>query len=370
MQIIHLVLGKANPERMNGVNKVAYNLATTQTALGYDVKLWGITPNPVKNYPDRNFETILFQAEKSKFKLNKALVKAINDLPQNTVFHIHGAFITEFYWIAKLLKKNSLNYVYTSHGSLGAEAMKQNRLVKQVYFRMLESYIIKNAHKVHLLGRTEEENLNRLLPKFKNIAIIPNGQDISAIPEIDLDKSGREAPIFGFLGRIDANHKGLDLLLEGFSIYKKNNGTGTLELIGGGDDMTLLLAKTQQLGISDDVTFYGPKFGDEKFEMTANFDVFLHTSRMEGFPTAVLEAAALHLPCLTSEATNINDYIRKYDAGYPYHPNTPDNIAQQLTQAAEDFHNGKLKEKGENAFKMVLDEFSWESVSKALVGIY
>jgi hypothetical protein len=31
MEIVHLILGKANPDRMNGVNKVVYQLATYQT---------------------------------------------------------------------------------------------------------------------------------------------------------------------------------------------------------------------------------------------------------------------------------------------------------------------------------------------------
>jgi hypothetical protein len=34
MEIIHIILGKANPDRLNGVNKVVYNLATEQTMAG------------------------------------------------------------------------------------------------------------------------------------------------------------------------------------------------------------------------------------------------------------------------------------------------------------------------------------------------
>ena len=62
MKIIHLVLGKGNPNRMNGVNKVAYQLATTQTEMGHDVTLWGIANDLHKNYPERNFKTVLFHA--------------------------------------------------------------------------------------------------------------------------------------------------------------------------------------------------------------------------------------------------------------------------------------------------------------------
>ena len=44
MKIIHIILGKANPKRMNGVNKVVYSLASIQLEQGFDVEVWGITP--------------------------------------------------------------------------------------------------------------------------------------------------------------------------------------------------------------------------------------------------------------------------------------------------------------------------------------
>jgi hypothetical protein len=108
MKIIHSVLGKANPERMNGVNKVAHNLATTQTNLGYDVTVWGITHSLEENYPTRNYKTTLFQAIPSKINIHESIRNAIAKLSKDTVFHIHGSFIKEFAHIAKLLTKYNI----------------------------------------------------------------------------------------------------------------------------------------------------------------------------------------------------------------------------------------------------------------------
>jgi len=60
MEIIHIVLGKANPDRMNGVNKVVYQLATKQVEFGENVSVWGIAKDKDTNYGERNFETRLF----------------------------------------------------------------------------------------------------------------------------------------------------------------------------------------------------------------------------------------------------------------------------------------------------------------------
>lgn len=371
MKIIHLVLGKANPQRMNGVNKVAHNLATTQTKLGHDVTLWGITKTHIENWPPRNYKTRLFKHTNNKLNVDSDFEKAIAALPKNDIaIHIHGAFITEFYHIAKLLKQQNIPFTYTAHGALGPNAMKRNALVKKIYFHLFEHFILKNAKVVHLLGKSEEDHVAKLLPNLTNIHTIPNGQNLEAIPKITIDKSKRKHPIFGFLGRLDKNHKGLDLMLDGFALYVKMGGNGTLEFVGNGVDMDFLQNKTQELQLHDKITFHGAKYGDEKFDYVANFDVFLHTSRMEGFPTAVLEAAALGLPCITSEATNINDYIRKYDAGYALPENTPTCIGETMLAAEKAMHDKTLNEKGANALKMVHSEFTWEKVAEALVEIY
>jgi len=46
MRVIHVVLGKANPDRMNGVNQVVHHLATEQVERGDEVEVWGITADP------------------------------------------------------------------------------------------------------------------------------------------------------------------------------------------------------------------------------------------------------------------------------------------------------------------------------------
>ena len=371
MRIIHLVLGKANPDRMNGVNKVAHNLATTQTTLGHDVTVWGITKTLEENWPARNYKTRLFKHVDNKLKVDATFQAAIAKLPkENMAVHIHGAFITEFYHIARLLKQHEIPYTYTAHGALGPNAMLRNGFVKKLYFYIFEQFILKNAKVVHLLGKSEEDNVANLLPQLTNVKTIPNGQNLAVLPKIELDKSDRQHPIFGFLGRLDKNHKGLDLMLDGFALYVKNGGQGTLELVGNGADMDFLKEKSNELNIQDKVTFFGAKYGDEKFNYVANFDVFLHTSRMEGFPTAVLEAAAFKLPCITSEATNINDYIRKYDAGYALPENTPKCISETMLKAGQAMKDKTLQQKGTNALKMIHAEFTWEKVAQALVAVY
>ena len=367
INIIHLVLGKANPERMNGVNRVVHQLANTQAALGQSVTIWGIANDLIANYPERNCPTVLFQQHKNK-KLCPQLKAAINKLKGDYVLHIHGAFILEFYQVARLLKQKEIPYVFTPHGAFAKAAMQKNKWVKKIYFQLIEKFLVENAKAVQLLGEGEYKHLSAMT-NVGTRKLIPNGMDFQQIPT-DLSPKNKETLTFGFLGRLDTYHKGLDLMLKGFKKYLDKGGKGQLELIGDGEDRPALEKLAADLGIIDNITFHGALFGLKKFHALHQFDVFLHTSRMEGFPMAVLEAAALAIPCVTSEATNINAYIRAYDAGIPLPNNTPNGIASIMSVCSDLYHQNQLSFLGKNAKEMVSTAFDWKKIAQDLYQTY
>lgn len=370
MKIIHIVLGKANPNRMNGVNKVAYQLAKTQHEMGFDVTLWGIANSLEHNYPPRDFTTVLFQQMPYKLQLHPELISAVeNDVSEHDVFHFHGAFIPEYYLLSKLLGRRGVRYVYTPHGSLTPGAMEQRKWRKKIYFSLFERKLIEGAKAVQLLGEQGYKFIDQLMAVPHKV-LIPNGMDWDEIPDLP-KKENSPFPVFNFCGRLDINHKGLDLMLLGFQQFLAAGHQGRLELIGDGRDRASVEALARSLGVMERVVFHGSKFGEEKYRLIQRGDVFLHTSRNEGFPMAVLEAAALGLPCLTSEPTSINAYIRKYEAGFPLKANhTPRTIYEALEEGAKAFKKGTLPAKGENAKRMVKEAFDWRQICFQLMEVY
>ncbi|RZK59825.1 MAG: hypothetical protein EOO59_07400 [Hymenobacter sp.] len=146
MQVIHLILGKANPERMNGVNKVVHALATQQHRAGANVAVWGITADLSDNYPAREFATRLFPARRNPFGLAPTLRAALRQLAgQPVVIHLHGAFIPVYFSVARRLAALKIPYVLTPHGSYSPAAMRKSRLTKLTYGRLFESYLLRRA---------------------------------------------------------------------------------------------------------------------------------------------------------------------------------------------------------------------------------
>jgi glycosyltransferase involved in cell wall biosynthesis len=369
MEIIHIILGKANPNRMNGVNKVVNSLAKYQTESGDRVSVWGITKNTVHDYPKRNYKTILFK-ETSKYFLPKGIEKAIHEQCQKTVFHFHGGFISQFVLIANLLLKNGFNYVFTPHGSYNIIAMERSPWKKKLYISLFEKTLVENAKSLHFIGKSEIEGAKKLF-RFKNFELVPNGQNVEDLEISSHSKKENQFPIFGFCGRLDIKTKGLDILLQGFSQYLLNTGVKSqLWLIGDGEERGRLELMAQNLNIRNQVKFLGSLYGKEKVKKMNQLDYFILTSRNEGLPGVVLEASVLGVPCIVSRATNMGDYITRNKAGITLEENTPSCVAQAMQTAIIWRDNGAIHCLRKNAKLMVKNKFNWSAIANQLTRIY
>lgn len=369
LKIIHLVLGKANPNRMNGVNKVAHNHAVHMHKLGYDVEIWGITNTPDGEVVERELPTKLFKQQSFYRDLDPKLLYALSKTPKNTIFHIHGAFIPDFYKVSRMLVDMKRKYVYTPHGAFNKIALEKNKWVKKIYIQRYEKVMLKGALKVHFLGQSEFDHIDKII-KLSNKVIIPNGQNLEEI-QFDYHKMHRKhIPVFGFCGRLDLYYKGLDILIAGFASYVKNGGHGELWMIGDGEDRKTLEAQAKELNVEDRINFMGAHYGKDKLNRIANMDVFCHPSRSEGSPTAVLEAAALGRPLIVSTATNVGQIVEANGCGIHLHQTTAKTIEKACFDFQKLFDNNDLESMGTCAKNLVEKEFNWLNISSRLIKIY
>jgi glycosyltransferase involved in cell wall biosynthesis len=98
-----------------------------------------------------------------------------------------------------------------------------------------------------------------------------------------------------------APEKGLDLLLEAFAGVLRNHSNAELEILGTGPCHHALQAQCKALGIEDHVHFRG-----EVLLPAQHFQgvtAFVLSSRHEGLPNALLEAAAAGIPIVSLPAS-------------------------------------------------------------------
>jgi glycosyltransferase involved in cell wall biosynthesis len=364
MEIIHIVLGKANPDRLNGVNKVVYNMATEQSKAGKNVQVWGITPNPVHDYPERNFKTVLFQAERFSFSINQALKKAILE-NSKAVFHVHGGWIPVFSSLARYFAKHQMKYVLTPHGAYNEVAMQRSSFRKKIYFNLFEKVLLRHAHRVHSIGRSEVDGLKKIYPKATSF-LLPYGFE----SDISLGYSVKNTDFtIGFVGRLDTYTKGLDLLMEAFTIFQKTYPNSKLWIVGDGEGKGYLENFISEKQLKN-VVLWGKKFGNEKDELISKMHIFAHPSRNEGLPTAVLEAASLGTPTIVTYATNVAEYVSAYKAGIAIENENVDALVQGIKTLEKAYITDEAKSYLDGAKRMLEEVFSWSVLVKKYDELY
>ncbi len=367
MEIIHLILGKANPNRMNGVNKVVYQLATKQAESGKKVSVWGITKDLTHNYGERNFETILFKAKKNPFLIDGNLKDSIRSKKGKATFHLHGGWIPTYSTISRFLSKNNIPFVITPHGNYNAVSMQQSSLKKKIYFRFFEKALLQRVHKVHSLGESEVEGLQKIFPNNK-CYLFPYGFEVSETKNYQKNDDGEF--IIGFMGRIDIFHKGLDILLDSFRRFQKTEPNSKLWIIGDSDERSALQKIIANNNLEQKVVLWGSKFGEEKEELMRKMHIFVHSSRMEGMPTSVLEASNLGIPSVVTRATNIGSYIRKMNAGIAVENDDPVALASAFNLMNQKRKGNELGKMAENAMLMVREAFNWDTSIREFDKLY
>ncbi len=259
------------------------------------------------------------------------------------------------------------------HGNYSGKLSKRRRLLKAIYKKFFELPCANGASLIHSMGdRKDIEEFG-----YRGAIVdIPNGYAMDAylessgenrvVTKIPTAKGKRQIL---FIGRLDLEQKGLDLLLEGFGRAEMNETV--LVIVGpawkNGLDRVKNILERSCLS-EEQVIFYGAAFGQEKADLLHAADFFVHTSRWEGFPMAVIEAMAYRKVCLVTPAADPLGVLAEGGNGIPLDPN-PDSIARAFKEAAN-LPKKKLEMMGSGARNIVEARFSWEGVAKSMVEAY
>lgn len=367
MKIIHVTIGKANPERLNGINKVVHHLASYMMKDKQDVEVWGLTKTPESQTPKRDYPLHLFETSARSFALNPLVAEAVDALPAGAVIHFHGGFIPAFYRLARYLDKKKIAWVMSPHGAYMAQSLQKNYFIKNVYLALCEKYLLRKAKAIHALTHLEHQAIQTVCNKAI-VATVPNAHTAEpretrkVLPEI----YAHARPVFCYMGRLNKTHKGLDLLLDGFADYKQGGGQGELWLIGDGPHLSHLEQHAAKRHMTQYVRFWGTRYDEEKINILKNANVFVHTSRWEGMPMALLEAAAQGLPVLISTGTGLARDVEKWKAGLVLEHNTASDIAKAMLHCQQLHKLGKLRDMGLQAADMVKTDFNWQVVVQTM----
>lgn len=156
----------------------------------------------------------------------------------------------------------------------------------------LDKYLVLSTADKRII--TEKWNIN-------NIDYIPNPVSFETAERANL-----EAKRFLFVGRFDIKQKGLDLMLESFADFCKQNADWKLTMIGAGDaDAIKSIAASLEIANRVEILPYS----NNVIEVYKNASVLLLASRFEGMPMVALEAMSMGMPIVAYDKPFITDLV-------------------------------------------------------------
>jgi glycosyltransferase involved in cell wall biosynthesis len=128
--------------------------------------------------------------------------------------------------------------------------------------------------------------------------------------------------------------KGVDILLEALAICVRNGLDLTLSIVGDGRYRPELEAHALRMGLGDRVLFAGRlPAGQAIRALLEKADMYVHPSRQEGLPRAMIEAMAMALPCIGSSVGGIPELLLPAEL---VPPNDAPALARKLEEVLTD----------------------------------
>ena len=325
-------------------------------------------------------DSIVFSTELLTLSINKSDKNILNKIPKKTLFHNLKVKRSRhaFFRLFLFLLKNRSEYIFCSSRNIAIVLLLLNYFLKrkiiircasmlslEIKEKYISSIMLKlvkklypNAHKI--ISQTDEmkKDLLKHIPiSNKGIQTLPNILDIETLKSkvkntsSPYQKSKRNIVAVGRIGY----EKGYDILLKAFHIAYQTNPSLHLHIVGRKEPIYKeLLNLTKTLNIVNNVTFHG--FQENPYPFIKFADIFVLSSRWEGFPNVVLEAMYFNKPIVSTDCLiTLFEYIFDGKNGYIVPTNNYTKLAEGLLKAL------KLKQNIANAHLIKKHHEDYES---------
>lgn len=242
----------------------------------------------------------LFRLHKSKGQFEQVLQEVKPD-----VVHVNCCWEPLCSFTVFWAKSTSYKVVLTPHGMLEPWIVKRHYLTKKLPAIVLyQKRAVRLADLVQATAESEKGNLKNL-GWNDHITVVPNGIDVDVIP---LKRSWDLKHNVLFLSRVHVK-KGINFLIEAVA-QLKGDFAGWIFTIAGesdGDYVEELKRFAVTLGVDNLFRFVGGVYGDAKWGLYQQADLFVLPTHSENFGIVVAEALACGTPVITTKGTPWSD---------------------------------------------------------------
>ncbi|MDP4270865.1 MAG: glycosyltransferase family 4 protein [Bacteroidota bacterium] len=208
-----------------------------------------------------------------------------------------------------------------------------------------------------------------------NVVLLYNTIDLDRINRIRANtnvdqvkmKLGIEGKqVIGTVARL-SHIKGVDLLLDSYSLIYKEMQDSILLIVGDGNCRAELEAKARNLGINDRIIWMGKQSPDETISLEQIFDICVCPSRYEGFGLIALEALSSGIPVVAFRVGGLPEVVEDKVNGILISPGDVTGLAQTCSMLLD---NKVLRAQLGGNGKAVADKYGYETYKNAVRDLY
>ena len=263
--------------------------------------------------------------------LRKALTKKLLNGQYDVIIGVHAPLAGRLATMKKSLPNvKCIGWIHNSFEALFSDsfiyigAARKRHYVFQ--FRKLDDTVVLCEH--------DAETYNQYDPTFKPTVIYNPLTLKPGAPSTGATKS------FLAVGRFTHQHKGFDLLIEAFHLFAQKNQEWTLDIVGEGVEEKLYRELIKKYNLENKVTIH--PFTNNIQAYYSKAQVYVLSSRWEGFGLVLVEAMAHGLPVVSSDLPTSKEIMG--DFGLYFKNGDIEELAKKLEDATHIDWNQKSQE--------------------------
>ena len=316
-------------------------------------------------------------------------------------FHGHGLYVWTNMWLGGEARKRGKPLVYHPQGFFDPWILRRSQGKKRIAHWLFEDKNIANVRWWRAVSNKEAEQIRAVVGSRAVVHVIPNGVDLREVDALNTHEvdaawsmehgAGRVEQKVGssetrhtshitrhgawtrrrrpkrllFLSRIHAK-KGLDLLVPAWG--KLTNEFPDWELLIVGPDEGGYQAAVEKMmaesGCSETCWIHPAVSGAEKHALLRTADLFVLPSYSEGFPMAVLEAAAHRIPVVQTDECNFPELAA---AGGAWECRPKRDAVERVLRESLTAEDVERAERGSRGRELVERRYSWDQIAEQVV---
>lgn len=186
-------------------------------------------------------------------------------------------------------------------------------------------YQFRKLNHVVLLCQHDADSYHEYDPKLHPTVIY---NPLTLVPG---ERSNGTSKRFLAVGRFSRKHKGFDLLIKAFHLFAQKNNDWALDIVGEGPEEEMYKELISQYGLEKRIILH--PFTNHIQEYYSKAQIYVLSSRWEGFGLVLLEAMAHGLPVVSSDLPTSLEIMG--DFGIYFKNGDIEELAQRLEDATQ-----------------------------------